>query len=201
MKADQVLLALVERDLRLPIDYRLEFIRHDVGLNWRQSHETPRQRIDGVQDALVHDGPFSGDRVRVRKLSRFLAASLNSPLTNALSVTSRVWDASGRHVGHLALMNLHPEGFRNVAELRKVVDQVANGMPGYLVSSGRYYHFYGRQLLAAKEWLDFLARFLMPCVLVSPRYIGHSLHREFCTLRLNAVPPFKPVFPTLAGVE
>jgi hypothetical protein len=35
----------------------------------------------------------------------------------------------------------------------------------------------------------------MPCILVSPRYVGHSLFRRFTALRLNSVQPHKPTIP------
>jgi hypothetical protein len=78
---------------------------------------------------------------------------------------------------------------------------VTANLPGYLLRSGRYFHYYGVALLTPQEWLRFLASFLMPCTLVSPRYIGHSLHRGFCTLRLNAVPPLKPEIPQLVVAD
>lgn len=94
-------------------------------------------------------------------------------------------------------MNLHPVGFHDQEELRRALDDVVGGRAGYLLASGRHLHYYGRWLLSTADWRRFLAQFLMPCVLVSPRYVGHSLYRGFCSLRLNAVPPFKPTVPSL----
>jgi hypothetical protein len=79
------------------------------------------------------------------------------------------------------------------------VTDVVNGRPDHLVRSGRYYHYYGLGLLSGPDWLDFVAQFLMPCVMVSPRYVGHSLIRRFCSLRLNAVPPHKPATPRVVS--
>jgi hypothetical protein len=94
-------------------------------------------------------------------------------------------------------MNLHPDGFRDIGEVAEAVATVAEGTPGYLLDSGRYLHYYGCRLLRDAEWLDFVAQFLMPCTLASPRYIGHSIVRRFCALRLNPVPPHKPKTPRL----
>ena len=44
--------------------------------------------------------------------------------------------------GHLALTNLHPEGYLNEAELADAVHRVAGGVPGYLLGSGRFCHYY-----------------------------------------------------------
>ncbi len=92
-------------------------------------------------------------------------------------------------------------GFSTIAEVRSVIGRVTDDLPGYLLSSGRHFHYYGMQLLDSEAWIAFLAQFLMPCVLVSPRYIGHSMHRGFCALRLNAVPPHKPIVPVLVAGE
>lgn len=199
MQATEVLVSLIQNQLRLPPDYQVELIRHRVEVNWRQQYPNPRRQIEALHDSLRHGGPFSGWRLPVHGLQRSLATELetrpSSPDDAALSVTSRIWNKDGVHVGHLALMNLHPVGFRSVGQLRSAINLVTDGLPGYLLSSGRYFHFYGVALLHNDAWPTFLAQFLMPCVLVSPRYIGHSLHRGFCALRLNAVPPIKPKVP------
>jgi hypothetical protein len=200
MKAYELLVNLVKDDLCLPPDHQIELIRHGVGVNWRQRFRTPREQIGALDESVSHHGPFYGDRVSISDLAPTLAnrAGVSS---SALSVVSRVWDVRGKQVGHLALMNLHPVGFASADELRQAIDRVTNGLPGYLVSSGRYFHYYGIQLLSSEDWLRFLAQFLMPCVLVSPRYIGHSVYRGFCALRLNSVPPHKAALPTLYDDE
>jgi hypothetical protein len=50
-------------------------------------------------------------------------------------------------------------------------------------------------LLSRPAWLAFFGQFLMPTTMVSPRYVGHSMARRFCALRLNALPPYRPVVP------
>jgi hypothetical protein len=188
---------LVQDDLDLPAGYWLEFVEHRVSKNWRQLYEAPREQIDAIPQALVHSGPFAGWRARVRELERVLSTLANARSSVATSISSRVWNETGEHVGHLALMNLHPIGFNGMHEIGEAVKLVVDGRPGYILDSGRYFHYYGRRFLSVLDWPRFLSQFLMPCVLVSPRYIGHSLYRGFCTLRLNAAPPLKPVVPVL----
>jgi hypothetical protein len=197
VRAVDVLRVLLSRDLELPSNYYVELVEHEVRLNWRQLHETPRQQIDAMGQSLVHSGPFAGVRVRIGELDEVLSVRFRAASDSAVSISSRIMDEAGSQIGHLGLMNLHPVGFRDPEELWRAVQQVVDYMPGYLLSSGRYFHYYGKRLLRPHEWVSFLAQFLMPCVLVSPRYVGHSLHRGFCTLRLNAVPPLKPDIPTL----
>lgn len=193
-----MLAKLLLDDLGLPADTRIELIKHRNRRNWREHHPGPRAKIRHLGAGLAHEGPFAGRLVALSGLEpelRLMAAGLD-PL-DVVSVTSRLFDPAGAFLGHLAIMNLHPEGFDDLDTLLGAIAEVTSGIPGYLVASGRYYHFYGRVVLADPDWLDFLVGFLMPCVLVSPRYIGHSLFRRFCTVRLTAARPYKPTVPTL----
>jgi hypothetical protein len=201
VRSVDVLIRLVRDDLCLPSGYWLEFIEHPVGKNWRQRYERPREQIGAIPQALIHAGPFDGWRARVGELEGVLHNLAGTNSSVATSLTSRVWNEAGHQVGHLALMNLHPVGFYDLSEVRAAVRLVDDGSAGYFLDSGRYFHYYGQRFLDLPGWLRFLSQFLMPCVLVSPRYIGHSLYRGFCTLRLNAAPPFKPVVPVLVNLD
>jgi hypothetical protein len=195
----ELLLTLVSKDLRLPGDHLVELIRHRVDHNWRQRYPTAREKVLALRESLIHEGHHTRRLVAPGDPDGLLT-ELDSATREglALSVTSRVWREDGRLAGHLALMNLHPEGFNDVTELREAIPLITNRLPGYLINSGRHYHYYGRRLLPEEDWPRFIAEFLMPCTVTSPRYIGHSIERGFCSLRLNAVPPQKPVIPRLA---
>jgi hypothetical protein len=199
MESLAIVKKLTQADLGIPSEFFLEFVMHSVGLNWRQRYISPRQRIQALDEALTYEQARStlvtiNDQ---KEIFRLFETAERRQL--ALSVTSRVWDMQQNFAGHLALMNLHPEGYRGESDLAKAVLRVSGGIPGYLLKSGRFYHFYGAQLLNHEDWLDFIGHFLMPCTLVSPRYIGHSINRRYCTLRLNSVPPYKPIIPHLVS--
>jgi hypothetical protein len=175
MDAVEVLLRLLLTDLSLPNTVRLELIVHESKLNWRQANPTVLDKVHDLPASLIHDGPFRGRLVevgRIREELALIAGHLSG--SEVISVTSRLFNADSRPIGHLAIMNLHPEGFDDVDSLARAIEKVTDGMLGYLLNSGRYYHFYGRRVLHGEEWLTLLSRFLMPCVMVSPRYIGHS---------------------------
>lgn len=95
-------------------------------------------------------------------------------------------------------MNLHLEGI-TFDQLLVALQIVTRGRPGYVLASGRHYHFYGRYLLTPEEWLRFNCDFLLPTMLVSPRYISHSLSQGHNTLRLSAQGSLKPVTPYLVA--
>ena len=56
---------------------------------------------------------------------------------------------------------------------------------GYVLESGRSYHFYGLDLLDQKSWVRFMANCLLLSPLVDSRYIAHRLIDEMCVLRLS----------------
>jgi hypothetical protein len=198
MDAVQALLRLLVTDLSLPDTTQVELIAHESKLNWRQRYPTVRDQVQNLRDGLIHDGPFHGRLIRIDSLEEeieLMATQTDEP--DVVSVTSRLFDHDGNPIGHTALMNLHPEGFDSVDSIVRAIREITAGMPGYLLSSGRHYHYYGCRILCGNEWDRFLAQFLMPCVMVSPRYIGHSLFQGFCAVRLTAAAPHKPTVPTL----
>jgi hypothetical protein len=172
----------------------LELIEHPVGVNWRQRYNSVNLQVSHVESSLIQIGPFRGTRVAFSEFHRHALQAIDRS-GHAVSLTSRVWGPDGLLLGHLPIMNLHPVGYSSIAQLQHAIAAVVDGRAGYLADSGRFFHYYGSGLLSTSDWLRFLACFLMPCTLVSPRYIGHSLYRDFTSLRLNAAPPFKPAAP------
>ena len=63
MDAREVLWTLLSRDLELPPGYRIELLRHQVVVNWRQRFRTARAQVGALDESLVHHGPFSGEQV------------------------------------------------------------------------------------------------------------------------------------------
>jgi hypothetical protein len=182
----------------LPDSTKVELIVHEGRRNWRQQNTSTSDKIRNLSAGLAQPGPMSGQLYSVDHLDRTLH-SMDSEIaeSDVISVTSRVFDANDNFIGHLAVMNLHTDAIEDLDLLIKVLRETTGRIPGYLLASGRYYHYYGSQLLTERQWLKFLAQFLMPCVLVSPRYIGHSLFSGFCSVRLTRANPHKPVTPTL----
>lgn len=201
MDATDVLLRLLTVDLSLPSSTRVELIVHESRLNWRQRHATIRERVRNLPQGLLQDGPFCGQLVGLGNFEEAFELIVDQvDGLDVVSVSSRLFDHGGNFIGHLAIMNLHPDGLDGVDAVVAAVAATTEHIPGYLLSSGRYYHYYGKRLLTGGEWQRFLARFLMPCVLVSPRYIGHSLFRGFCTVRLTSARPYKPTVPRVVSV-
>ena len=188
------------RELRLE-DCLFTLIEHEAGVNWRPRFRTVHERVRHVASSLEQSSPISSWSVTGNSIisQDFEPASLITPGEHrVVSVTSKV-NCKGK-IYHLALMNLHPEDGLTYEEMKIALKVVTQGMGGYLLESGRYYHFYGNSLLSERKWLEFLINFLMPTVLVSPRYIGHSLFRGYTCLRLTTDSTYKPVLPTVCDV-
>ena len=98
---------------------------------------------------------------------------------------------------HIAMMNFHPEENVDLTHIRRAIQYICGSREGVLLDSGRYYHYWGNFLLSEIEWMKFLGDFLMPTVIVSPRYIGHQLFNGSCTLRLTSDLTYKPQVPTV----
>lgn len=178
----------------------VRLISHRVGINWRQERDTPDKQRADLLGAFWHDIPTGDLRLDRRQFVNLTAASLPALSARQVwSVTSQVTCRNGQR-GHLAMMNLHPDRALSLDDLEKGVAFIDRGRGGVLLDSGRHQHYYGGYLLTEHEWLDFMATFLMPCILVSPRYIGHRLHHGYCSLRLTADPEFKPTVPWVTKI-
>ncbi len=101
---------------------------------------------------------------------------------------------------HIPMMNFHLEEDATEDDMCKGIEHICFEQKGVLLESGRYYHYYGDFLLDEKGWYKFLGEFLMPCVLVNPRYVGHALNDGYCSLRLTADFIHKPKIPTVIKI-
>lgn len=74
---------------------------------------------------------------------------------------------------------------QNLASIRRLLDEIRKGA-GFLLESGRSYHYYGAELLTDEEWRRFIGKCLLMFDYVDDRYIGHQLVDGHCVLRLSA---------------
>ncbi|MBI1805632.1 MAG: hypothetical protein HYR76_01120 [Ignavibacteria bacterium] len=172
----------------------LQLIAHTVGLNWRQRYATSKLQLSNLESAFYQDKPLQRlnyQREEFRNLSLDNLPEVESHVV--WSMTSKVL-CSDAQFRHIPMMNFHPT-FGSLLDIIKAIRLVCGTEPGFLLASGRYFHYYGNFLLNEREWEKFLASFLMPCCLVSPRYIGNRLLAGECTLRLTTNAMYKPVIP------
>lgn len=177
----------------------LTLIAHEVNINWRQRYPTVLKKITKLADGFYHDRP-----IKIKKYSRqkFQQLTLNTlpnlEKNQVWSITSKIecFDSAKKH---FPMMNFHPENI-TTRDIKKILAYVCGSRPGVLLESGRFQHYYGDFLLSEPDWLTFMAEFLMPTCIVSPRYIGHRLYDGYCTLRLTSEQQYKPKIPTVIAL-
>jgi len=101
-----------------------------------------------------------------------------------LGVCSRCQLADGS-IAHIPMMDFRCQSTdENLRKVQTTIRGIGQSK-GYILESGRSYHFYGLDLLDEKSWLKFMARCLLLSPLVDSRYIAHRLIDEMCVLRLS----------------
>ncbi len=78
-----------------------------------------------------------------------------------------------------------PPSTKNLEVLTRLLRELRHRR-GWLLESGRSYHYYSQQILTDEEWKVFLGKCLLMSGYVDDRYIGHQLVDGHCVLRLSA---------------
>ncbi|OGK31604.1 hypothetical protein A3B02_01055 [Candidatus Roizmanbacteria bacterium RIFCSPLOWO2_01_FULL_42_14] len=173
---------------------KLKLISHKVEENWRQVNHTSLLKSENILKGFNHDKPtkevfYNRNEFLDLNLKKLEKLSINE----VWSLTSKVL-CTGNIYKHIPMMNLHSENV-DFGTIKKSLRYICGKKSGYLLDSGRFLHYYGNFLLTHNEWIKFMAEFLMPCIIVSPRYIGHRLNDGYCTLRLTTEKLYKPKLP------
>ncbi len=177
----------------------IELVAHKVGKNWRQVYSGKEEKLAHLSSAFIQTLPLRRVRYERDKFMSVVCEDLPKVGKHCVwSISSKVWckDQKYRHIG---MMNFHSET-GSLDDIIYSIQQICGHKPGILLNSGRYFHYYGNFLLGEDEWRRFMVSFLMPCVLVSPRYIGHRLYAGYCTLRLTVDQSYKPVVPYVVHI-
>jgi len=89
-------------------------------------------------------------------------------------------------MGHIPMMDfMCPPSYENQQALSGLLRELNHGR-GFLLESGRSYHYYGLQILDERQWHVFLGKCLLMSGFVDDRYVGHQLVDGHCVLRLSA---------------
>ena len=89
---------------------------------------------------------------------------------------------------HLPMMDFHiAPSKRSIETVRRILKQISP-CGGWILNSGKSYHFIGEQLVGWGEVLQFLAKALLFAPIVDNNWIGHQIREGACTLRLSRNP-------------
>jgi len=122
-----------------------------------------------------------------------------------LGIRSQVVLENGCYA-HIPMMDFClSKSSESVTLIKKRMREITGEKAGFILESGRSYHYYGINLLSQESWLEFMAKCLLTGVFqgkdqpflqaADQRYIGHSLLGGGCVLRIttNAERKFMPV--------
>ena len=167
----------------------LSLVTYHEGPNWRDLAQ-PAQS-NGLRTLLKGVQQDQGGRILTKLLRKEVSAeglralAQSVPAHKLLGVVSRVPLAGGGS-GHIPMMDfMCVPSTRNREVLTSLFREIGQKI-GYLLESGRSYHYYGAEILTDEEWRVFLGKCLLMFGYVDDRYIGHQLVDGYCVLRLSA---------------
>jgi len=103
---------------------------------------------------------------------------------NMLAISSLVSCSDGGQK-HIPMLDLH---CRVSHQNQDIVEEVVNLLDiggGYILESGKSYHFYGVRLLSTDDLSSFLARALLFGPIVDRAWIAHQMIETSCALRIS----------------
>lgn len=167
----------------------LTLVAYQESLNWRElsqaagSLELPLLRKGLEQDSSPRILTTISREEASEENLRDIAQNLGE--NRLLGVCSKVTLAGGKSA-HIPMMDFMCDiSTRNLDMLARLIEDLRQGQ-GYLLESGRSYHYYGSRLLTEEEWRAFLGKCLLMSGFSDDRYIGHQLVDGHCVLRLSS---------------
>ena len=132
-----------------------------------------------LNEILFHNRPRQEKIIHKTQLKEEFKANNGSYTT----INSEVIMVDGTSA-HLALLDFHaPVSEANEKLCCEIVQ--ALGLKGYLLNSGKSYHFYGKKLLLLKEYILLLSKALLFSPIIDRAWISHQLIEESSCLRIS----------------
>jgi hypothetical protein len=137
--------------------------------------------------ALLHDNATS----RLRQIKAEDAVSLREAEAevkpgNMLALSSLVKLRNGE-MRHIPMLDFHfAASTRNEALAVSALKALTGKNRGFLVQSGKSYHYYGFELLSQAELPKFLARAILLGHIFDRRWISHQIIEGACALRIGS---------------
>lgn len=106
----------------------------------------------------------------------------------------------GKHM-HIPMVDFSNSRVKdlNLQRVREILNELRENK-GFVLDSGRCFHYYGENILKDSEWLDFMKR----CSFydeIGEKYINHQLREGTCCLRIvtNKLKPKNPIVVDILG--
>lgn len=132
-------------------------------------------------EALYHQPNKNYDYVNVVSLDAYLNSHEYDNC--CLAINSKVELLNG-DTGHIPLLDFKLPSKNNNDKL--AIDTVkALGLCGYLLDSGKSYHFIGNQILSENELIDLLAKFILLDPISDKAWASHQLIERSASVRIS----------------
>lgn len=129
--------------------------------------------------ALLHQTNNAVADVRVNEVQSFVSA--RTEVDVACNSQVLLEDGSSAHI---PLLDFNaPVTKANVSLVAEVVRQM--GLKGYVLNSGRSFHFWGYQLLSQQELVEVLGRFVLLHPVADKSWAAHQLIEGSASLRVS----------------
>lgn len=158
---------------------------------WDAVFLTGETRPDGITAEIV-DGALLHQSLRVaahrdvsidqKVRARLLERSQTDATITALSSEVRLPSGETRH---LPMIDFASKSRRPGSTESVVTTARGLGIPGFVMKSGRSFHFYGAALLTQDELRRHLSRALLLAPVTDARWIAHQLLDGMCSLRIS----------------
>ncbi len=113
---------------------------------------------------------------------RQIASSASTGRVMAVSSQVEMGDGSIAHLPMLDFGSIRP--FDQLAVVEEIVRQL--GVGGWILLSGKSFHFYGDRIISQADLTVYLARSLLFAPIVDARWVAHQLIESACALRISA---------------
>lgn len=158
------------------------------------SYESPSVRDDVLTAALFHqrtaETPNRESLPVDPSLSRMLAARAAQIRTGRILVASSLVELTSGTRWHVPMLDFRvPPTPANQIFVCELVRHL--GLGGWILESGRSYHFYGATLVDTEQFRAFLGRALLFQPVVDARWVAHQLVEGAAALRISRGGPFQ----------
>lgn len=132
-----------------------------------------------IRATLMHQSNLSYQEVLIDDL----AAYMDGHQAHNIAANSGVLLSDGE-IAHLPLLDFKmPVSDKALITVEECIRQI--GLKGYVLDSGRSYHFWGRELISADQLIKVLARFVLLHPISDKSWAAHQLIEGSASLRIS----------------
>jgi hypothetical protein len=147
---------------------------------------TERTPLEVIRAASQHNRSRNLTRLEVNDwILDDLRSLALKPAGAGMIAISSVVDLQDGSQRHIPMVDFHCPASPSNLKLAEAVANELNVGPGFILASGKSYHFYGLELINGSELASFLGRALLFAPIVDRAWIAHQLIESACALRIS----------------